>query len=75
MLEHYWNGRPIQGKDDETSAVKERLFALLGEPNDFKKWLVASLWMNLKNQTSYETFPMKAWVEFVQIGEHYMDTL
>ena len=65
----------MRGTDDATSGVRERLFALLGEPSDLKKWLVASLWMNIKNQTSYETFPMNAWVEFVQIGEHYMDTL
>jgi hypothetical protein len=37
--------------------------------------LVGSLWMNINNQTSRETFPMTSWVEFVQIGEHYMDSL
>jgi hypothetical protein len=75
VLENYWNGREIGLGDEEASREKDRLFGLLGEPTDFKRWLVASLWMNIKNQTSYQTFPMNSWVEFVQIGEHHMDTL
>jgi hypothetical protein len=75
VLESYWNGREIASEDQEAATEKERLFELLGESNDLKRWLVASLWMNIKNQTSYDRFPMNSWVEFVQIGERYMDTL
>jgi hypothetical protein len=75
VLENYWNGRQIAAGDEETAREKDRLFGLLGEPNDMKRWLVGSLWMNINNQTSRQTFPMTSWVEFVQIGEHYMDSL
>ena len=75
VLENYWNGRQIAAGDEETAREKDRLFGLLGEPNDMKRWLVGSLWMNINNQTSRQTFPMNSWVEFVQIGEHYMDSL
>ena len=52
-----------------------QLFALLGEGTNFKRWLVASLWKNIKNQTQFHAFPMKRWVEFVRIGEDYLRKL
>jgi hypothetical protein len=74
ILEKYWNGKPTTFTGDDL-ATENKLFALMGEPNDFKRWLAASLWKNLNNQTSFDMYPMGRWVEFVQIGEHYMDTL
>ena len=75
VLEKYWRGNSAAqnsraGKEQE-KAGKE-LFGLLGEETTFKRWLVASLWKNIKNQTQYHAFPMKRWVEFVRIGEDYL---
>ena len=75
VLEHYWNGRSMGPGDADTDTERDRLMQLLGEPSDLKKWLAASLWGNIRNQTTYEAFPMTRWVEFVQIGERHMDAL
>ena len=55
--------------------VKEELFNALGERKRFKKWLVASLWKNIQNQTRYQDFTMKRWVEFVQITRRQINSV
>lgn len=72
ILEKYWNGKITTYEAADAEAVEREIFALLGEPNDLKRWLVAGLWKNLKNQTAYHAYPMKSWVEFVRIGEKYI---
>ncbi|MBN2107134.1 MAG: hypothetical protein JW832_06870 [Deltaproteobacteria bacterium] len=71
-LEQYWRGTPADA-DDQDLAV--RLSALLGSPTDCKRWLAACLWKNIKNQTLYQAYPMRHWVDFVRIGEDYIDRL
>lgn len=76
VLEKYWNGEKtayinINGREE----LEGELFELLGEHTDLKRWLVACLWKNIKNQTSYRAYPMKQWVEFVRIGEDYLQDL
>ena len=56
-----WDG------DVYCQALRKELFDALGESTLFKRWLVASLLKNIKNQTQYQTFTMKRWVEFVHI--------
>ncbi len=73
-LEQYWSGAR-GGSDPETAAVADELASLMGEPDDYKRWLAASLWKNIKNQTEYEAYPMRQWVEFVKIGEGYLQSL
>jgi hypothetical protein len=69
VLRAYWSdGTLDSGGDDGTvHSLQRELFDNLGEPQPFKKWLVASLWKNIKNQTEHQAFTMKHWVEFVQI--------
>jgi len=74
ILENYWNGAQ-HCLDDQGRTIKEDLFSRLGEATDFKKWLVACLWKNIKNQTQYSAYPMKQWVEFVRIGENYLQSI
>lgn len=68
LLERYWRDGKQEGDGAE-------IFQTLGQPDDFKRWLVASLWKNIKNQTRYQAYPMKRWMEFVRIGEDYLDRL
>ena len=77
VLSAYWSDGPLDsGKHDHTSQALEReLFDALGEPQPFKKWLVASLWKNIKNQTEHQAFTMKHWVEFVQIMRDRVNAL
>ena len=56
-------------------SLKRELFDVLGEPQPLKKWLVASLWKNIKNQTEHQAFTMKHWVEFVQIMRDRVNAL
>jgi len=69
-LESYWN---VTGSAN--GGLAQDLHALLGEPTDFKRWLVASLWKGIKNQTLYQAYPMKRWIEFVRSAEDYLDNL
>jgi hypothetical protein len=71
-LEQYWRGTPADYDDQE---LADRLAALLGGQTDCKRWLVACLWKNIKNQTLYQAYPMRHWVDFVRIGEDYIDRL
>ena len=74
ILESYWHGKsacaPAGG-----DKLNNELCALLGPADDVKRWLVACLWKSIKNQTSFHAYPMKHWVEFVRIGESYIDSL
>lgn len=75
ILESYWNGKKSEYAHEGGAQLKNELFGLLGEPDDVKRWLVACLWKNIKNQTAFHAYPMKHWVEFVRIGEDYIDTV
>lgn len=71
-LEQYWRGTPADYEDQD---LADRLAALLGSPTDCKCWLVACLWKSIKNQTLHQAYPMRHWVDFVRIGEDYIDRL
>jgi hypothetical protein len=76
ILEQYW--RESSGSDpavngEDAGKIRDELFALLGERTALKRWLAASLWKNISNQTRFHAFPMKRWVEFVRIGEDYLN--
>jgi hypothetical protein len=78
ILEKYWRGAASaasQMSDSQTAKIEGELFQLLGDQTLVKRWLVASLWKNIKNQTQFHAFPMKRWIEFVRIGESYLNTL
>lgn len=77
VLHAYWADAPPHAAepDHPSHDVKNELFAALGKPNPSKKWLVASLWKNIKNQTDHRAFTMKHWVEFVQIMRNRVSTL
>jgi hypothetical protein len=76
VLEEYWrettDADSAEGEED-IRGTRDELFALLGEKTALKRWLVASLWKNISNQTRFHAFPMKRWVEFVRIGEDYLN--
>jgi len=69
-LEEYWNGTGAS-----RSALAQELHRLLGSRTDFKRWLVASLWKGIKNQTLYQAYPMQRWVEFVRSSEDWLDSI
>ena len=75
ILESYWRGSSLDRKDGMDEKVKDEIFSLLGPSDDFKRWLVACLWKNIKNQTLFHAFPMKRWVEFVRIAEGYLNDI
>ena len=72
VLESYWRETPIDSDDQD---LADQLYSLLGAPTDCKRWLVACLWKSIKNQTLHQAYPMRHWVDFVRIGEDYMDHL
>ncbi len=73
VLENFWKGHSLPARDGEEKNIEIQILPLLGEPTEFKKWLVACLWKNIKNQTQFHSYPMKRWLEFVRIGEKYLD--
>jgi hypothetical protein len=75
LLEKYWNGEKPEKSNGDGEEIETKLFNLLGRPDDFKRWLVACLWKNIKNQTAFQAYPMKRWLEFVRIGEDYLNGL
>ena len=76
ILHAYWSdaGSRESGKDENLQSLQKTLFDALGEPENFKRWLVASLWKNIRNQTEHQAFTMKHWVEFVQITRSQMSS-
>ena len=74
ILEQYWNGQAYRF-DADGVRIRDELFESLGKPDDTKQWLVACLWKNINDQTTYHAYPMRQWVEFVHIGEQYLDQL
>jgi hypothetical protein len=77
VLGAYWSDSTLDsgGNDHTVQDLQSELVDALGEPQPFKKWLVASLWKNIKNQTEHQAFTMKHWVEFVQIMRDRMSGL
>jgi hypothetical protein len=74
-LESFCKGKLITsditvGKEHE--GLRERILDLLGRPDTFKKWLAYSLYKNIKNQTLYQAYTMKRWVEFGRIKDNYL---
>jgi len=75
LLQSYWANDAIDSEwdnDDSFHESRKELFDALGEPTPFKRWLIASFWKNIYNQTRYQAFTMKRWVEFVQITRSHM---
>jgi hypothetical protein len=55
VLHSFWTGElagAARGDDEQFSALKETLFHDLGKPELYKRWLIASLWKNIKNEDS-----------------------
>lgn len=73
VLENYWRDEPLPGGNTGLTELRDELFALLGEKDDFKRWLAGSLWANIRVQTDRRAYPMKRWVELVQIAENFLD--
>ncbi|MBW1870386.1 MAG: hypothetical protein JRI73_14365, partial [Deltaproteobacteria bacterium] len=72
-LEKYWKNDNHNGSYE--CDTEKKIFNILGQPDEFKRWLVACLWKNIKNQTQTHSYPMKRWAEFVRIGEKYLDSI
>lgn len=70
ILHAYWTGSGSGGQGSDRMLCEE-LFSALGESTPAKRWLIASLWKNIQNQTRYQGFTIKRWVEFVQIIRRY----
>lgn len=78
IMYSYWKNDEVEdgwSGDASFRKVKEELFDALGERKSFKRWLVASLWKNIQNQTRYQDFTMKRWVEFVQITRSHKNSV
>ncbi|MCK5009338.1 MAG: hypothetical protein KAS98_02550 [Deltaproteobacteria bacterium] len=78
LLLSYWKDVPLEEEwesDDSCQVLKKELFDALGESQLYKRWLVASLWKNIRNQTQYQAFTMKRWVEFVQITRSQVNSI
>jgi len=73
VLENYWRDKPLREDSPDISELRDELFGLLGEKDDFKRWLAGSLWANISVQTGRHAYPMKRWVELVQIAENFLD--
>lgn len=75
VLHAYWSDdreEDGRGGDERNRSLQEALFTDLGKPELYKRWLIASLWKNIKNQTLYQAFTMKHWVDFVQIVRRHV---
>jgi len=73
VLENYWLGEALPDDRNAITDLRDELFALLGEQDDCKRWLVGCLWKNISVQTERHAYPMKRWVELVQIAEHFLE--
>lgn len=76
VLQTYWSDSvlPNEEQDKDLLSLQEDVFDALGKPELHKRWLIASLWKNIKNQTDHQAFTMKHWVEFVQITRSLMNS-
>jgi len=78
VLHSYWTDSALKDEGDSDViyyTLRKELFDALGECTPFKRWLVASLWKNIQNQTRYQAFTMKRWVEFVQIIRSHISSI
>ncbi len=75
VLAHYWQDEPLPKSSPDITALRDELFGLLGEKNDFKRWLAGSLWKNISVQTERHAYPMKQWVELVRIAENHLEQM
>jgi hypothetical protein len=78
ILRAYWDDSPPRQavfNDTHWDTVKERVYKALEDRDPLKRWLVASLWKNIKGQTERQAYTMRRWVEFVQIGGQYVQQL
>jgi hypothetical protein len=73
VLGNYWRDEPLPDDEPGITELHDELFSLMGEKNDFKRWLAGSLWKNIKVQTERHAYPMKRWVELVKIAEDFLD--
>jgi len=73
VLENYWRDEPLCEDSNGITGLRDELFGLLGEKDDFKRWLAGSLWKNISVQTERHAYPMKRWVELVQIAENFLE--
>ena len=64
---------PLPDDTPEIIELRDELFGLLGEKDDFKRWLAGSLWKNISVQTERHAYPMKRWVELVHIAEDHLE--
>jgi hypothetical protein len=77
-LESFFRGENIPPGlplDKGQKELFEKIRDLLGKSDTLKNWLVFSLYKNIKNQTLYQAYTMKRWVEFVRIKDKYISTL
>jgi hypothetical protein len=61
--------------DKQQKEIYKKIIERLGRPDTLKKWLAYSLYKNVKNQTLYQAYTMKRWVEFVRIKDSYLRNL
>jgi len=61
--------------EKQQKKLMNNIIASLGKPDILKKWLAFSLYKNVKNQTLYQAYTMKRWVEFVRIKDSYLSNL
>jgi len=73
VLAHYWLDEELPTERSGITELRDELFGLLGEKDDCKRWLTGCLWKNISVQTERHAYPMKRWVELVQIAEDFLD--
>jgi len=76
-LESFFKRKGISHEklDKQEEDLREKILKSLGESDTIKKWLAFSLWKNLKNQTLYQAYTMKRWIEFGRIKDSYIRNL
>ena len=78
VLESFFREKDIKADgalDKQQKELRDKIIASLGKPDTIKKWLTFSLYKNVKNQTLYQAYTMKQWVEFVRIKDAYISNL
>ena len=77
-LESFFREKEIKADsvlDKQQKELNDKIIASLGKPDIFKRWLAFSLYKNVKNQTLYQAYTMKRWVEFVRIKDAHISNL